>query len=190
LHSQFDMNLGELFRSRPKAVDPGGLRLVVVEDGALGFESRVPPDDGEETLVIAQTSGELPANLVIRVASRIGALERSGRKIGRAILLVGNRQDAQVAAARWVIARALLSHLLARGGSELVLDADRAEGAVRNELLSLVEGLLERVEPSGVPIRLQFRRAPPRPARPSGIYPVPDAGRESPPTASHVKVVS
>jgi hypothetical protein len=174
------MKLLEVHGSKPTGVEAGRVRLVVVEEGAGGFESRVPPDAREETIVVAQTSGELPANLVTRVASRIASIERSGRTIGQAIVLLDNRHDAQVGASRWSMARALLSHLLVSGGSELVLDADGAEVNVRHELLSIVEALLEEFEQGRVPIRLQFRREPPRAVRPSGIYAVPETVQSAP----------
>jgi hypothetical protein len=136
----------------------------------------VPPDATDETIVVAQTSGELPANLVVRVASRLAAVERSGRKLGRAILLVGERRDSQVDASRRLMTRAFLSHMLVSGG-ELVIDADGAEADVRHEVLSLVEELLEEFEQRAVPIRLQFRSEPPRVRRPSGVYPVADTSR-------------
>jgi len=168
------MKLFELRMSKPKVVKPESVRLVVVESGASRFESRVPPDDGDETIVVAQNEGELPASLVTRVASRISAIEGSRRTIGRAIVLVEGRHDAQASGARWLMARALLSHLLLGGGSELVLDADGATADLRHQLLSLVESLLEEFEQSSVPVRLQFRRDPPV-SRPSGVYPIPSA---------------
>ena len=127
---------------------------------------------------MAQASNELPANLVIRVAARIAAVERSERKIGRAILLVGERRDVQVSGSRWLMTRAFLSHMLSSGGGELVIDAYGAEADVRHDLLALVEGLLEEFEQGGVPIRLQFRREPPPVSRPSGVYAVPDNGKD------------
>lgn len=163
------------FKSKPRKVHQPSIRLVVVEDGAYGFESRVPPDAGEETIVIAQTEGEAPASLFLRVASRIASVERSQRSIGRAVLLVAARRDAHVSGSRRQMTHAFLSHMHQSGDGELIVDADHAEVHLRDELLSLVEGLLEEFEQGSVPIRLQFRREPPRASRPSGIYAAPSS---------------
>jgi hypothetical protein len=163
------------FTAKPRKVEQPNIRLVVVEGGACGFESRVPPDASEETIVIAQTEGEAPASLALRVASRIASVERSRRRIGRAVLLVAERRDAHVSRSRRLMTHACLSHMHQNGDGELIVDADRAEAEVRDDLLSLVEGLLEEFEQGSVPIRLQFRRAPPRAGRPNGIYAVPSS---------------
>ena len=146
------------------------LRLVVVEDGARELDSRVPPDEGEESIVVAQASGELPATLALAVTGRIAALERSSRNIERAVVLIGPDCGVQVCAARWLVARALLTHMVVSGSGELVLAAPGAGVDVRQDLLSLVEALLGEHERSAVPIRLQLREDAPRPARTSGIH--------------------
>jgi hypothetical protein len=153
---------------------PQPVRLVAVEDGAHGFESRVAPDGGDETVVVTQWSGEPPESLIGRVAARIVALERSGKKVDRAILLIGQKRNPHTIAARRLVARALLSHLHSSSGTELVLDAVGAPANVRHELLSEVESLIEESERPSVPIRLQFRheRAP---SGDSGIYSTPSA---------------
>lgn len=165
------MKLLEFRKPGRNVTKPQPVRLVAVEDGAHGLESRITPDGGEETVVVAQWGGEPPASLIIRVAARIGALERSGKKVGRAILLVGERRDDQAIAARRLVARALLSHLLSSNGTELVLDAVGARADARHELLSEVEAMLEELERPSVPIRLQFRRER-APFQESGIYPI------------------
>ena len=150
---------------------------VVVEDGAHELGSRVAPDGGDETVVVAQWRGETPASLIARVAARVVALERSGKKVRQAVLLVGAHQNDQALAGRLQIARALLSRLLSSNGNELVLDAIGAPAAVRHELLSEVEALLDEFERPNVAIRLQFRRE--RPREQSGIHSAPGPVRDS-----------
>jgi hypothetical protein len=172
------MKLLEFRKRDPKVENPQAVRLVVVADGASGLESRVVPDGGEETVVVAQWRDEPPASLLLRVAARMGAIERSGRKVGQATLLVGEQRGGQTIAARRTIARALFSQLLSSGGTELVLDAVGAPVDIRHQLLTEVEGLLEEFERPSASVRLQFRPdlRPDREApRPSGIYPVPGA---------------
>ncbi len=48
---------------RPTPVEVPRVRLVVVEDGACGFDSYVSPDECEETIVVVQCGGELPKML-------------------------------------------------------------------------------------------------------------------------------
>lgn len=165
------MKLFSLRKGAAKAVEPELVRLVVVEDGVQGFESRVPRDEGDETIVVVQSGGESPVALMMRVAARIAVIERSEKKVGQAIVLVGNRHDTQEASARWLIARACLSHLHSNAGTELVLDALGAEPEVRHELLALVETLLEKNKQRSIPIRLQFRKEAPSVGQRSGVYP-------------------
>jgi hypothetical protein len=171
------MKLLEFRRREPNVDKPHPVRLITVEEGAHGFESRVAPDGGEETVVVTQWTGEPPSSLIIRVAARIVAIERSGKKVDRAVLLVGQQRDQRTIAARREVARALLSHLDASSGAELVLDAVGVPADFRHELLSEVEALLEELEQPSVPIRLQFRHE--RAAvRESGVYSAPGADQD------------
>jgi hypothetical protein len=150
-----------------------GVRLVVVEEGARELDSRVPSsgdDNLEEEIVLAQSDGELPVSLMLRVGSAIGALEQAQRSLGRAVLVVGRRGGAQVSAARVLIARTLLSHMAARGTGELSIVASGVEAEVRHELMSLVEELLGEHEQCSVPIRLRIEGDPTRSTRASGIH--------------------
>jgi hypothetical protein len=161
-------------RIRPHRPSAARLRFVVVEDGARELDSWVPSGDGDETIVLGQARGEPPASLALAVAKRIAGIERSARSIAHAVIRVGSGVETQVSAARGLVARTLMSHMVAAGCGELMLVGDGADHDVRDELLLLVEALLGEHQQSSVPIRLQFREGAPGVARASGIHPVPD----------------
>jgi hypothetical protein len=143
------------------------VRLIVVEDGAEAVSPYLSPEECEETVVVHQSDGELPVGLARRTVSRIGTLERSGRAIGRAVVLIASRNDDQSMAARHLLARALLihAHEAPAGSGELILAAGGgADVDLRNELMALVGTLMGDPGHSAVPIRLRFGT----PSDPSG----------------------
>ena len=151
------------------------VRLVVVEDGALSLDSHVSPDDGEETVVVVQSHGELPLKLAERVVRRIAAIERSARRIGQTIVLLAARLDEQSMAARYLLARALLAHVGAAGPADLMLAVSGdAELALRHGLLALVETLVTEPGSRTVSIRIRFGTGRVRSVAPiceSGVWP-------------------
>ena len=130
-------------------------RLIVVEDGAWGLDSSLSVDASDETVVVAQGAGEDPVELPFRVMGRIALIERAGRSIERAVVVMAPKLEPQSQAARALIARTLHAHMRARGPGELVLAAHGVQAELRLELLTLVETLLSEHE-SSVIIRLRF----------------------------------
>jgi hypothetical protein len=135
------------------------VRLIVVEGGARAIDSHLLPEECEETVVVYQSKGELPVELALRSVRRIGMLERSGRGIGRAVVLMAARHDDQSMAARHLLARALLIHVhiaLAGAGELIFAVGGGADVDLRYELVGLVEALIGEPGCSSVPIRLRF----------------------------------
>lgn len=135
------------------------VRLIVVEDGARAIDSYLSPEECEETVVVHQSDGELPVELARRIVGRIGTLERSGRGIGRAVVLMASRNDDQSMAARHLLARALIihAHVAPAGAGELIFAVgDGADVDLRYELMALVEALIGEPGGSPMPIRLRF----------------------------------
>ncbi|NLE85998.1 MAG: hypothetical protein GX607_06330 [Myxococcales bacterium] len=139
------------------------VRLVVLEDGA---DARSVPALGrpeDELVVIAQGREESPLDLVLRVIHRLSSLEQSRRHVASAVLRVAPRVDEQAAAARDLLARALLTHSAVAGSSELVFDASGSlDAAERTEILELVDRMFQEAVPGRCAIRVQFGE--PRPA--------------------------
>lgn len=129
----------------PRRSEVRRVRLVVVEDGAPAVDSHLSPVPCDETVVVHQLDGELPVDLARRVVRRIGALERSGRGVARAAILMACRSDSQVMAARHLLARALVAHAHAAlaGATEFILAVDGGGDAdLRQELMALAEVLV------------------------------------------------
>ena len=99
-------------------------------------------------------------------------MERRGAALCSATLVLGAACHAQAGAARELVARSLLAHLLAVGSGELVVLARSTTDELRDELLGLVGRLLAEVDGSSVTIRLQFQRAEREPPCKSGVHAV------------------
>jgi hypothetical protein len=162
-----------VLRSRPTS-STELLRCVVLENG-----SRPLTDAGaqsfDQTLVMAQMHGELPALFAQRTLERLASIERSGRRLEAATLLTGDQHDSASNAARRLIAMGLSASAQAHHAGhpvELTLCAARGSSpAHRAELLSLAEEVMALSGGEHVPVRVRFdeAKAPP-PRRQSGIF--------------------
>lgn len=153
------------------------VRCIVVESGAAALTRS--SDGYDETIVVTQTAGELPAIFAQRVMARVAGVERSRRHLASLTLLTGDRRDPASIAARRLIVLGLVAHARAHGHSpELLLKASSKAGPeTRAELLGLIEEVTTSNE-RPFPVRLVF--APPQPpseAR-SGIFPAATVSRE------------
>lgn len=154
---------------RDDAAQP--LRLMVMESGACsGAGCTKDWANGSDLVVVAQSADDRPAALALRAARRIAALERAGRVANEAVLVLGSRDGGQVRAARGVILRALLTHVQAGTGGDVVLLADaNMPHARRHELFGLVGDLAADLRDSHVSVAVRFAS----PAEPSsGVHAV------------------
>jgi hypothetical protein len=157
---------------------PVGVRLIILEDGALAFEPPKPTTDAAlEVAVLVQAVGEAPADLEARVSRRLAQLQSSDRAVIEAVIAAGAAGGNDILAARSNLARRILAHMTAHGAGEIALAAGSdARPELRHELMALAEALtLEQADvyPSPVPsvgVRVLF--GPPRveSERPSGIH--------------------
>lgn len=134
---------------------PARRRLVASERGARTVETALEDTAFDETFLVADAGAGSPSDLALRVAARLGGLERQRRSLTSATLVLGGEHESHSMATRELVARSLLTHLQAAGGGELILLASSGE---RELLLGLVEKLLREQETRGVTIRLQFRQ--------------------------------
>lgn len=133
-------------------------RLVVVEDAA-----RITADflldsinDGENVTVLVQDRNAT-RSLAARTMRRLADVERAGKKLTEAVIVVSAAKDAGTLAARCLLVRLLLAHLLRTGGGEVVLAADGAtDSELRHQLLALAGTLAGEVGSSGIAIRVRF----------------------------------
>lgn len=147
-------------------------RCIVVESGASALTPAA--DDFDETVVVTQTSGELPAVFAQRVMARVAGIERSRRHFESLTLLAGDRNDRASKAARRLIVLGLAAHARAHEGvCELLVGASPKVGPdARDELLGLVEEVLAASHGRHLPVRLVFgTESPQEAACPSGIFP-------------------
>jgi hypothetical protein len=118
--------LSNAARLRPQP-SPDRVRCIVIESGAPAL---TPSSDGfDETIVVTQTAGELPAVFAQRVMARVAGVERSRRYLESLTLLTGDRHDPASIAARRLIVLGLAAHARAQGrSSELLLRRRRKLG--------------------------------------------------------------
>lgn len=135
------------------------LRLLVVERGAnMPALSRNEPIGD---LVVVPDGDARPAELALRVIERIARAERNGRHIEEATIAVTNGGDAQRAAARALIARALVKHQMHAGGGEIVLWARCAPTSeTRHEVLALAGVVMSELDSTSVSLRVLFEQRP------------------------------
>lgn len=99
-------------------------------------------DPAAELLVVAGGGARSSLELALAMLVRIGQLQRAGRRIRQVLIALGPDIGRQAFAARELLARGVLTHLLEDGEGELVLTADdRRNRAAPDHLLRLV-GLL------------------------------------------------
>jgi hypothetical protein len=155
----------------PEAKAPSS-RVIVAEAGVPDVDLLGAGGNWEETLVITGQAAETPMGLPLEVASRIARLERRRLPVSDATFFVAQACDEQSSAARELVVRTLVTHLVAAGSGELILVARDASGELRDRLLGLVGQLLGEIGAQPVVIRLQFRdgerAAPPA----SGMWPI------------------
>ena len=129
-------------------------RLIASERGASSVETALEDTAFDETFLVADAGAGATSELALRVAARLAGLERQKRTLTSATVVLGGEHHGHALATRELVARALLTHLQAAGGGELILLGSSGE---RDVLLGLVEKLLRERETRGVTIRLQFR---------------------------------
>lgn len=136
------------------------LRCVIIESGSLPL-AEAGSEGYDETIVIAQMQGELPAEFAARVSERLAVLERVGKDFESKVLLIGNRHDQEASGSRREIIAGLSRRDRARcGTSELTLMIDHDSGAdQRAELLALAEAAMALPNAELMPIRLRFGHA-------------------------------
>jgi hypothetical protein len=157
---------------------PVGVRLIILEDGAIGFEPPRPTTDAAlEVAVLVQAVGEAPAELEARVLRRLAQLQSSDRVVLEAVIAAGAAGGDEILAARDNLARTILAHMTANGAGEIALAAGSdARPELRHELMALAEALtLEQADvyPSPVPsvgVRVLFGPQRVESERPSGIH--------------------
>jgi hypothetical protein len=144
--------------------------LVVMEAGA-----RWPSYSGEihgrasNAVVESQPPSESLAEFASRVVARVKRLEERHTTVPIAILAISPRFDSDAVAARYRVARAVLSAMSANRAGELVIatDEDLPEDA-RHQLVAFAGALCDGLRGSDVSVRVRFSSAAPK----SGVHAV------------------
>jgi hypothetical protein len=90
--------------------------LVVAEGGTSSeMLAAVPEAGGLPELVVAQTQGERPMDFAVRVIRHILSIERDHRQVSGTVMHFGPNSTAEIAAARHLVARALITHAVSLG---------------------------------------------------------------------------
>lgn len=155
-----------------RSTQPVGVRLIILEDGALGFEPPAPSSEGAlEVAVLVQSAGESPGELVERTRRRLSQLERADRAVTEAVIAAGNLDAGAVLEARRAIAEAIVQHMAKRGTGEIALAAGSdARPELRHELLSLAEVLTTDPSSRHVSVRVLFSTPAVRSEHRSGVH--------------------
>lgn len=154
---------------------PVRVRLIVLEEGTLGFEPPGPASEAAlEVAVLVQSSAELPSELVGRAIRRLFSLERSDRVVVEAIIAAGASGDGDALRARAQLSRAILSHMTRAGSGEIALAAGSdARAELRHELLELAGELTGEAQNPSVGVRVLFGPQKREIERKSGVHDAP-----------------
>ncbi len=112
------------------ALAPRPVLLIVAEIGSCDLAAAARDAGGAFLVVVCQDDGQQPMDFAGRVIRRILALEQDRRTVGRTILLLGPGRDAEVAAARRLVARALTTHAVTAQGTPLDVEIVRERAAI------------------------------------------------------------
>lgn len=132
--------------------------LVVMEAGARWPSySREISGRASSAVVESQPPSESFQDFASRVVARVDKLSAGAAEVPVAIVAVGQRIDLEARAARYRIARSLLSLMLAHGEGELLIlgDAHYAD-EVRHELVAFAGALCDGLGGSRVSVRVRF----------------------------------
>jgi hypothetical protein len=135
------------------------MSIVVLEAGAiwpawLGEYQRLAPN----AVVIAEAGAESAAAFQTRVVHRIEeATQSSGPRVRVGVMVLADKENADRAALRKQVARALLKAMGASHEAELVLAGDGQElDAARHELFALAGTLCEELGGTHINVRVRF----------------------------------
>lgn len=151
---------------------PVGVRLIILEDGAIAFEPSAPSSEAAlEVAVLVQSASESPADLVERTRRRLAQLEHADRAVTEAVIAAGSLAAEAVLEARTAMAGAIVQHMAKRGVGEIALAAGSdARPELRHELLSLAEALTTDSASRHVSVRVLFTTPSVRPEHRSGVH--------------------
>jgi len=135
--------------------------LLIAESGTERLSLPLSYTDCEELVVLRQSVGDSPVDLIVRATALISDLERAGKHVGRATIAIAPLLDPQLTAARRMLGLSILSHVHACGqSSELVLAVDDHAGPdLRREVTALAESLVAHPGSRHAPIRVRFASA-------------------------------
>jgi|SRR6478752_3840824 len=173
------MNNPPVPSSRQPSLTTELIRCVVLEAGSLPLTDS-DAEGFDQTIVIAQMQGELPALFAQRTLERLASVERSGRRLEAATLLTGDRHDPASSAARRLIAMGLSASARAHGPGHVAKLTLYAPPKFCSQQCAELLGLAEEVTALGqgehVPVRVRFDEESPAPSRRrSGFFPAPRA---------------
>ncbi len=141
-------------------INPSGRATLVVIEFGGSWPGWLNPSAasaaGGALAVVAQHYEGHPSELLTQVASRLSRLENGGWRLGRVVLVSNGRVDSGAETSRAVLCRALLTHGLGAGLSELVLTHGNTDDRrVERGLNRLVNALV--AEPDFLRVRVSHR---------------------------------
>jgi hypothetical protein len=132
--------------------------VVVTEAGARWpTYSREVHGRAASAVVECQPPSEALDEFSSRVTARVRRLQTRKSQIPVAIMATSARADSSATAARYRIARAVLSAMTAQGYGELIISADELlPDAARHELVAFAGALCDGLRGSDVVVRVRF----------------------------------
>jgi hypothetical protein len=144
---------------------------MLVESGAVAF-NREGAEQFDETVAIAQLTGEEPDEFAERCLQRIASAERANHCFHAVILFTSKHHTPELASARRLIALGVAEHAesMRQLNELMVVTAPTAEPELRDELLDLVDDLLLCNERRPLSVRICFSEPQPQAELDSGVF--------------------
>lgn len=136
-----------------------GVLLVAVEAGVPSVHVAVALGEREQFAVVAQGPAEANLEIVPRAIRRLDALERDGKTVARAVLLMNRASSDSATGARRLVLNALIRHAARAGGhAEILLNGPLDAGEdYRAKVLAMEKLFSARCAHEGAPVRIRVR---------------------------------
>jgi hypothetical protein len=136
---------------------PSETRMIILEDAANAFDHvRPASNETRPTYVVARNGLERPSHFALRTIRRVAGLESGNAAVTQVLFAVDGVADRQRRAARELMARSLVSHMIRQSGGELIVAAPSGcDSALSDELMELAGMLIsESSMSSGARVRV------------------------------------
>ncbi|GMV13832.1 MAG: hypothetical protein HS104_39830 [Polyangiaceae bacterium] len=149
---------------------PQSIELVVRESGSVWPEWLNHSPEGDRVVISGEDAADdgPESDLSFRVRRVLARLTREGKRVRRAVVLIGTGADNPYFDSRRMLSRDVVSHMAPDSGSELLIAACATPEA-QDKLLSLVGSLSDLLAGTHIDVAVRFSAPAADPLEKSGV---------------------